>query len=99
MWPHFKGNDRHQSQFAGRGGSIPVATPCVALCKRGVAPGISLLKNMSNETAVATTDKEKPMEYVPFGSQDKIKLTVAIVQNLICVKTKTGKVCSPQDAI
>lgn len=39
------------------------------------------------------------MEYVPFGGQDKIKLTVAIVQNLICVKTKSGKICSPADAI
>ena len=39
------------------------------------------------------------MEYIPFGSQDKIKLTIAIVQNLICVKTKSGKVCSANDAI
>src|SRR5580692_885246 len=52
---------------------------------------------MSNE--VITTKEEKPMEYVPFGSQDKIKLSVAIVQNLICVKTKTGKTCTAGDAI
>jgi phage recombination protein Bet len=50
-------------------------------------------------TEVVTTKEEKPMEYIPFGGQDKIKLTVAIVQNLICVKTKSGKVCSAQDAI
>jgi phage recombination protein Bet len=46
---------------------------------------------------VKTTDKE--MEYVPFAAQDKIKLTIAIVQNLIAVKTKSGKTCSESDAI
>jgi phage recombination protein Bet len=49
-------------------------------------------------TEIVKSD-EKPMEYVPFGSQDKIKLSVAIVQNLICVKTRSGKVCSPADAM
>lgn len=46
---------------------------------------------------VKTTDKE--MEYVPFAAQDKIKLSIGIVQNLIAVKTKSGKTCSESDAI
>jgi phage recombination protein Bet len=43
--------------------------------------------------------EEKPMEYVPFGSQDKIKLTVSMVKNQLAVKTRTGKTCTDQDAI
>jgi phage recombination protein Bet len=43
--------------------------------------------------------EDKPMEFVPFGAQDKIKLSVAIVKNLVCVKTKSGKTCSDSDAI
>jgi hypothetical protein len=39
------------------------------------------------------------MEYVPFGASDKIKLTIAIIKNLVAVKTKSGKTCSDQDAI
>jgi phage recombination protein Bet len=39
------------------------------------------------------------VEYVPYGSQDKVKMTVAIIQNLIAVKTKSGKTCSDRDAI
>ena len=38
-------------------------------------------------------------EYVPYGAQDKIKLTVPIIQNLIAVPTKSGKTCSEKDAI
>lgn len=39
------------------------------------------------------------MEYVPYGCQDKIKLSVAIVKNLIAVPTKSGKTCSDRDAM
>jgi phage recombination protein Bet len=49
-------------------------------------------------TAVAKTE-DKVMEFVPFGSQDKIKLSIAIVKNLIAVKTRSGKTCSDNDAI
>lgn len=38
-------------------------------------------------------------EYIPFGAQDKVKLSVSIVKNLIAVKTKSGKTCSDNDAI
>ena len=51
-------------------------------------------------TAIQTTDKnEKPMEFVPFGAADKIKLTVSIIQNSVCIPTKTGKVCTARDAV
>src|ERR1039458_97150 len=39
------------------------------------------------------------VEYVPYGAQDKVKMTVGIIQNLIAVKTKTSKTCSERDAI
>lgn len=50
--------------------------------------------------AVVTTPKEsKFVEYVPFGAQDKIKISIEMVKNLIAVKTKSGKTCSDTDAI
>lgn len=39
------------------------------------------------------------MEFVPFGSQDKIRLTVKIIQDLIAVPTRSGVTCSERDAI
>lgn len=54
---------------------------------------------MSNTQTALTKTDEKIMEYVPFGAQDKVKLSVAIIKNLVAVKTKTGKTCSDQDAI
>ena len=52
-------------------------------------------------TAVQTKDttQEKPMEFIPFGAVDKIKLTVSIIQNSVCIPTKSGKVCTVRDAI
>lgn len=49
--------------------------------------------------AVARISDEKMMEFVPYGAQDKIKLSVSIVKNLIAVKTKSGKTCSDNEAI
>jgi hypothetical protein len=47
----------------------------------------------------ALLDKEhRAVSYVPFGEQDDIKLTVPIVQQLLCERTKSGKVCSDNDA-
>lgn len=49
---------------------------------------------------VATTDKaEKPMEYIPFGGEQKIRLTVNIVKNQLCTPTKSGRRCSDSDAM
>jgi phage recombination protein Bet len=54
------------------------------------------MNNMS--TAIQTTE-DKPMSFVPYGGADAIKLSVAIIQNLIAVPTKSGKTCSKRDAI
>lgn len=50
-------------------------------------------------TAIAKTGEEKTMEFVPFGAQDKIRLSIKIIQNLVAVKTKSGQTCSENDAI
>jgi phage recombination protein Bet len=56
---------------------------------------------MENKTNAEALIKREPasVEYVPYGAQDKIKMTVSIIQNLIAVKTKSGKTCSERDAI
>jgi phage recombination protein Bet len=38
------------------------------------------------------------IEFVPFGTKDKIQLTIELVKRLIAVKTKSGKSCSDEDA-
>lgn len=52
-----------------------------------------------SETAIAKPTESKFTEYVPFGAQDKIKLSIEMVKSLIAVKTKSGKTCSDTDAI
>src|SRR5256885_17207110 len=48
----------------------------------------------------ATTPKdEKFVEFIPHGSEDKVKLSIAMVKNLIAVRTKSGATCSDNDAI
>src|SRR5260221_4325965 len=71
-------------------------------------------RNMTNqtqqtkptETRTAPTDFDrlisktvKEMSYVPFGAADPIRMTAETVQNLLCVKTKSGKTCTLNDAI
>lgn len=55
--------------------------------------------HMSTPQQAVQKTSEKPMEYVPFGAADKIKLTLAIVQNIVAVPTKSGKTCSERDAL
>jgi phage recombination protein Bet len=50
-------------------------------------------------TEIQTTQAEKPMEFIPFGAADKIRLTVKIIQNIVAVPTKSGKTCSERDAM
>jgi phage recombination protein Bet len=54
------------------------------------------------KTPAPAADKENKeqrlIEFVPFGTKDKISLSIAIVKRLIAVKTKTGKTCSDEDA-
>lgn len=47
----------------------------------------------------ATTQETGVMEFTPFMSKDSIKLSVSIVQNMVCVPTKSGKVCSSVQAM
>lgn len=56
-------------------------------------------KTMATTQAVTKTTEDKVMEYVPHGAQDKIKLTISIVKNLIAVRTKSGVTCSDNEAI
>lgn len=41
----------------------------------------------------------KAMEFVPYGAQDRIKLSVSIIQNTVAVPTRSGKTCSERDAL
>jgi phage recombination protein Bet len=52
-----------------------------------------------NSTTTLEKTTEKPMEFVPFGAADKIKLTVGLVQSTVCIPTRSGKVCSARDAV
>jgi phage recombination protein Bet len=50
-------------------------------------------------TEIVKSEDKTLTEYIPFGASDKIKLSVAMVQNLIAVKTRSGKTCSQNDAL
>ena len=54
---------------------------------------------MTTNTLEKTSQQERPMEFVPFGAADKIKLTAAIIQSTVCIPTKSGKVCTVRDAV
>lgn len=77
------------------GNVSPGAKPSPA----GVKPQ-AVHKNGNGSALATTTDGGSTglMEYVPFGSEEKIKLSVHIVQNLICVPTKQGHRCTASDA-
>lgn len=47
----------------------------------------------------AEQKEQRIIEFVPFGAKEKIQLTIAIVKRLVAVKTKSGKVCSDEDAV
>lgn len=60
----------------------------------------TLNKTMTTQTQSITTPKaESSVEFTPFGSENKIKLSVTIVKNLIAVPTRSGKTCSDRDAM
>lgn len=45
-------------------------------------------------------DKEnKELEFIPFGSTENIRLSIAIVRSLLCEPTKSGAMCSERDAM
>ena len=44
------------------------------------------------------SEEKSIVEFTPFGTKDKIQLSIEIVKRLIAVKTKSGKTASDQDA-
>lgn len=50
-------------------------------------------------TAIQTIPKSNEVEYVPFGDEAKIKLSVTIIKNFVAINTKTGKGPSDNDCI
>jgi len=44
-------------------------------------------------------DTRLGFQYIPFGAKDAIKLSVRIVQEMICVPSRSGKVCNETDAL
>jgi phage recombination protein Bet len=55
---------------------------------------------MSPTQSVQKNDtSEKPIVFKPFGAADEIRLSIKIVQNVIAVRTKTGRTCSERDAL
>jgi phage recombination protein Bet len=53
----------------------------------------------TNRLPAATNGYNTPVEYVPFGGTEKIKLSVRIVQDLLCVPSKSGKICDERQAL
>lgn len=51
------------------------------------------------ERLMQQPNQERAIAFVPYGASDQIKLSVKVVQNLIAVRTKSGKTCSDRDAI
>jgi phage recombination protein Bet len=54
---------------------------------------------MSEPAETKSTTDKRIVEFVPFGTDEKIKLSVEIVKRLVCVKTKSGKSCSDDEAL
>ena len=53
---------------------------------------------MTTSTTIAPKDRTE-VEFVPFGSEDKIKLSVAIVKSFVANPTKSGVMPSDRDAM
>lgn len=49
-------------------------------------------------TTVQKND-DRATEYVPYGSQDKIKLSLSLIQKFIATPTRSGRTCSERDAL
>lgn len=53
----------------------------------------------TNGNALVETADRTLTAFIPFMEKDEIKLSVGIVQDMICVPTKSGKVCNRRDAL
>lgn len=59
-------------------------------------------KPTPTSTQIQTTkadDKEKAVEFVPFGASDKVRLTASMVRSFISIPTASGAVPSERDCI
>lgn len=56
-------------------------------------------QSQTNGNALTTTEDRTLTEFIPFMEKDAIKLSVGIVQDMICVPTKSGKTCTRRDAL
>jgi phage recombination protein Bet len=54
---------------------------------------------MNDKTTAVVKRDEKAIEFTPYGSADKIKLSIAIVLNTVAVPTKRGRLPTERDAI
>src|SRR5262252_4048529 len=50
------------------------------------------------ENTPTKTTETRMVEFVPHGTNDKIKLSIELVKRLIAVKTRSGKTASDEDA-
>lgn len=53
---------------------------------------------MKTEQQPQQPQERSIIEFTPFGTKDKIQLSIEIVKRLIAVKTKSGKTCSDEEA-
>lgn len=52
-----------------------------------------------NESLQKSDKGDRAVEFIPFGGETKIRLSISIVKTLIAAKTKSGRTCSDQDAM
>jgi phage recombination protein Bet len=52
---------------------------------------------MNNDKKTETADRSI-VEFTPFGTDEKIRLSIEMVKRLVAVKTRSGKTCSDEDA-
>lgn len=54
---------------------------------------------MNQQNQALVKKDETSVEFIPLGADEKIKLSIAVIQNLIAVPTRSGKTCSTRDAM
>ena len=50
-------------------------------------------------TAPATVEQERPIEFIPFGATESIKLSATVVREFVAVPTKSGALPTPRDCV
>lgn len=54
---------------------------------------------MNPNTALQAAQPKNEVEFIPFGSEEKIKLNIAVIQRYVAIKTKSGALPSEEDCI